>query len=88
MRNKIEIKVYLPIKMVGELETRNKSRLRSKFIEESVRASLDGEAAFELKHIETKKIAQTLFARLHAENDFKMTPGLMMIQNIYLGLEE
>ena len=39
MRQKIEIKVYLPYMMVGELESRRKANQRSKFIEDAVRAS-------------------------------------------------
>ena len=41
MSKKQEIKVYLPAKMVGELESRRKAGVRSKFIADAIRAKLD-----------------------------------------------
>ena len=38
MRNKIEIKVYLPYTMVGELEREKRRGNRSKYIEGAIRA--------------------------------------------------
>ena len=55
MRKKIEIKVYLPYLMVGELESRRKNNARSKFIEEAIRNRLDGEEAFDFKDITTSR---------------------------------
>jgi metal-responsive CopG/Arc/MetJ family transcriptional regulator len=56
MARKTEIKVYLPDKLVGELEARRKAGIRSKFIAEAIRAQLDrrSEASpfdFELIHL-------------------------------------
>lgn len=56
MRKKIEIKVYLPYLMVGELESRRKNNARSKYIEEAIRNRLDDEEAFELKDVETRSL--------------------------------
>jgi len=63
MRNKIEIKVYLPIKMVGELEERNKQRRRSKFIESAVRSKLDGESNFSVWDVPTRDLLGVLLVR-------------------------
>lgn len=56
MRKKIEIKVYLPYLMVGELESRRKNNVRSKFIEEAIRNRLDGQEKFDLWDIDDKEI--------------------------------
>ena len=63
MRKKIEIKVYLPYLMVGELESRRKNNARSKFIEEAVRSRLDGEQGFTLGDEETLEILAELRLR-------------------------
>lgn len=63
MRQKIEIKVYLPIKMVGELETRRKNGLRSKFVEEAIRNHLDDESEFNVRDISNKQLMAALIAR-------------------------
>ena len=60
MRKKIEIKVYLPYLMVGELESRRKDNRRSKYIEEAVRSRLDGEQGFTLEDEETLEILAEL----------------------------
>ena len=44
MSKKTEIKVYLPTKMVGELESRKRSGVRSKFIAQAIREKLDRRA--------------------------------------------
>lgn len=41
MSKKTEIKVYLPTKMVGELESRKRAGIRSKFIAEAIRDKID-----------------------------------------------
>ena len=56
MRKKIEIKVYLPYLMVGELESRRKNNVRSKFIEEAIRTRLDGAKNFDLWDVDDKEI--------------------------------
>jgi len=71
MRNKIEIKVYLPIKMVGELEERNKQRLRSKFIEESIRSRLNGQEGFSMKDITTRQLLGMLHHRYMDDEVFR-----------------
>ena len=39
--HKSEIKVYLPIKMIGELERKKQAGQRSRFIEQAIREKLD-----------------------------------------------
>ena len=63
MRQKIEIKVYLPYMMVGELESLRKANARSKYIEDAIRARLDGEDAFKVQDIPTKRILALAMAR-------------------------
>lgn len=63
MRQKIEIKVYLPYMMVGELESLRKSNRRSKYIEDAIRAKLDGEEAFTVRDLPTKRILAMAMAR-------------------------
>ena len=76
MRKKIEIKVYLPYLMVGELESRRKNNARSKYIEEAIRNRLDGEEAFDFKDISTSRLLGLLHARYEEDQVFKL-----MIQN-------
>lgn len=63
MRKKIEIKVYLPYTMVGELERFRKNYNRSKYIEDAIRARLDDEDAFDVKDIPTRRILALALAR-------------------------
>jgi len=72
MRKKIEIKVYLPYLMVGELESRRKNNARSKFIEEAIRNRLDGEEAFDFKDITTSRLLGLLHARYENDAVFKL----------------
>jgi metal-responsive CopG/Arc/MetJ family transcriptional regulator len=76
MRKKIEIKVYLPYLMVGELESRRKENRRSKYIEEAIRSRLDGEESFSFNDITTKRLLGLLHARFEEDQVFKL-----MIQN-------
>ena len=62
--------------MVGELETKRKQGLRSKYIEEAVRNRLDGEEAFDFKDITTSRLLGLLHARFEYDQVFKL-----MIQN-------
>ena len=83
MRKKIEIKVYLPYLMVGELESKRKNNARSKFIEEAIRNRLDGEEAFDFKDITTSRLLGLLHARYEEDQVFKL-----MIQNRIKELKE
>jgi len=76
MRKKIEIKVYLPYLMVGELESRRKNNARSKYIEEAIRNRLDGEEAFDFKDISTLRLLAMLDMRFEGDQVFQL-----MIQN-------
>lgn len=63
MRKKIEIKVYLPYMMVGELEPMRRSNTRSKYIEDAIRARLDGEEAFRVQDLHNRRILALAMAR-------------------------
>ena len=63
MRQKIEIKVYLPYMMIGELEIMRRANKRSKFIEDAIRARLDGEEAFRVQDLPTRRILAMAMAR-------------------------
>ena len=63
MRQKIEIKVYLPYMMIGELEIMRRANKRSKFIEDAIRARLDGEDAFRVQDLPTRRILAMAMAR-------------------------
>jgi len=63
MRKKVEIKVYLPYLMVGELESLRKGGKRSLYIEQAVRARLDEEDAFKISDIPTKNVLAMAMAR-------------------------
>ena len=76
MRKKIEIKVYLPYLMVGELESKRKNGLRSKYIEEAVRNKLDDEASFELKDVDTR----TLLVHLRNRQTSKQLQSLLLLE--------
>ena len=76
MRKKIEIKVYLPYLMVGELESRRKDNRRSKYIEEAIRNRLDGEKNFSFRDIEKHRLLAILHGRFEKDQVFKL-----MIQN-------
>lgn len=69
MRYKSEIKVYLPIQMIGELEQKKKYGKRSEFIEKAIRDRLDDERSFSLADVETKYIMAVLTSRLTDRND-------------------
>ena len=83
MRKKIEIKVYLPYKMVGELERERRNGNRSKFIESCIRNRLDAEESFSFKDIETNRLLALLHARFEDDEVFKT-----LIQNRMQELKE
>lgn len=80
MRQKIEIKVYLPYMMVGELESLKRSGQRSKYIEQAVRARLDGEDAFRVQDIPTRRILALCMARF-PDDDVLRTMLLKLMED-------
>ena len=48
MSKKMEIKVYLPAKLVGQLEEKRKAGIRSKFIEDAIRKLLNKQSEFDI----------------------------------------
>ena len=49
--------------MVGELEPMRKHNTRSKYIEDAIRARLDGEDAFRVQDLSTRRILAMAMAR-------------------------
>jgi metal-responsive CopG/Arc/MetJ family transcriptional regulator len=76
MRQKIEIKVYLPYKMVGELEGYRRKGNRSSFIESCIKNRLEAEEEFSFRDIETHRLLAILHGRFEEDQVFKL-----MIQN-------
>ena len=76
MRKKIEIKVYLPYKMVGELEGYRRKGNRSSFIESCIKNRLEAEEEFSFRDIETHRLLAILHGRFEEDQVFKL-----MIQN-------
>ena len=68
MRQKIEIKVYLPYTMVGELERLRKQGKRSDYIEKAIRAKLDEEDAFTVGDLSTRRVISILMHRFQDDD--------------------
>ena len=68
MRQKIEIKVYLPYTMVGELERLRKQGKRSHYIESAIRAKLDEEDAFTVGDLPTRRVIAILLSRFQDDD--------------------
>jgi len=83
MRQKIEIKVYLPYKMVGELEGYRRKGNRSSFIESCIKNRLEAEEEFSFRDIETHRLLAILHGRYEEDQVFKL-----MIQNRMQELKE
>lgn len=71
MKKKVEIKVYLPYLMVGELEIFRRNGQRSDFVEKAIRARLDGEDAFNVADLQTKNILAMAMARFPDDDVLK-----------------
>lgn len=69
MRKKVEIKVYLPYMMIGELESRRKANARSKFIEEAIREKLDRVDSFDKSMLSDKQVFTLMYSRLMDRED-------------------
>ena len=69
MNRKTKINLILPFKMVGELESRARNKSRSQFIEDAIRAKLDGEENFDLDDISTRALLIKLKQRIAERTD-------------------
>lgn len=69
MNRKTKINLLLPFKMVGELESRARNKSRSQFIEDAIRAKLDGEENFDLDDISTRALLIKLKQRIAERTD-------------------
>ena len=67
MSKKTEIKVYLPMKMVGELEAKKRAGVRSEFIRNAIRRSLDKESEFDIWDLDSNDIIDEAIIRLRVE---------------------
>ena len=64
MSRKSEIKVYLPTKMVGELESLKRAGVRSKFIATAIRNHLDKMDEYDIWQVETVDVLNEAVARI------------------------
>lgn len=78
MSNKTEIKVYLPTRMVGELEQQKKAGLRSKFIKEAIRFKLDGEAEYDIRDVPTEEVLDSGVYRLRSLTEESRNEALVL----------
>jgi len=69
MSRKTKINVLLPMKMVGELESKARNKSRSQFIQDAIRSKLDGELNFDLNDIPTSALLIKLKQRLAERTD-------------------
>ena len=69
MSRKTKINVLLPMKMVGELESKARNKSRSQFIEDAIRSKLDGELNFDLNDIPTSALLIKLKQRMAERTD-------------------
>jgi len=69
MSRKTKINVLLPMKMVGELESKARNKSRSQFIEDAIRSKLDGELNFDLNDISTSALLIKLKQRMAQRDD-------------------
>jgi metal-responsive CopG/Arc/MetJ family transcriptional regulator len=64
MPRKSEIKVYLPTKMVGELESLKRAGVRSKFIATAIRNHLDKMEEYDIWQTETVDVLNEAVVRI------------------------
>ena len=64
MSRKREIKVYLPEKMVGELEGRKRLGTRSKFMQEAIQFRINKVQEFDIWQLETMEILDEAVSRI------------------------
>ena len=64
MAKKTEIKVYLPAHLVGQLETRRKAGVRSKFIQTAIQKLLDKDLNYEIEDEDFQTIIDHAVYRL------------------------
>lgn len=69
MSRKTEIKVYLPTKLVGELEPRKRAGIRSKFIEQAIRSRLKKEEEFDIWSLTEIQVYRQARVKAIANND-------------------
>jgi len=80
MSRKTKINVLLPIKMVGELESKARNNTRSSFIESAIRSKLDETDAFSVSEIQTSQ----LLAMLHHRANDIVKPLLIIVREMML----
>ena len=79
MSRKTKINVLLPIKMVGELESRARNNTRSSFIQSAIRNKLDGKDAFAAGDLPS---SQLLVLLINREEDETIRELLMIIRRL------
>ncbi|MHA2023437.1 MAG: hypothetical protein ACTSWQ_07225 [Candidatus Thorarchaeota archaeon] len=64
MSKKAEIKVYLPYKLVGQLETRRQAGIRSKFIQKAIERRLENDEDYDIEDEDFQTIIDHAVYRL------------------------
>ena len=77
MARKQEIKVYLPTKMVGELESLKRAGVRSKFIKEAIRFRLDKKDEYDIWQVETVDVLNEAVSRIRRLEDEDREDAIM-----------
>ena len=79
MSRKTKINVLLPIKMVGELESKAGNNSRSKFIQSAIRSKLDNAESFSPADLPS---SQLLVLLINREEDETIRELLMIIRRL------
>jgi metal-responsive CopG/Arc/MetJ family transcriptional regulator len=90
MSKKQEIKVYLPAKMVGELESRRKAGVRSKFIADAIRGKLDKRSQSSPWDFELHLLLCTARDMLHkmAGSKLSINQSVILVKMIQVVIDE
>jgi len=79
MNQKSEIKVYLPIKMIGELERKKQAGQRSKFIEKAIREKIDRVSDFDIWDCEIRDVLDEAVVRLRRLERISRNEALVIL---------
>jgi len=79
MNQKSEIKVYLPIKMIGELDRKKQAGQRSKFIEKAIREKIDRVSDFDIWDCEIRDVLDEAVVRLRRLERISRNEALVIL---------
>jgi len=72
----------LDVSMIQELNRKKPRGTRSAFVNDAIRARLDGQSKFDLTNVDTVKLATVLLNRLHSQNNWEHTPLTLMLKEM------